>query len=507
MGAPFFTSNDSEIARLEGLYIKERNPPAQITGTFLGVVGIVGQTVRGPVDKAVEITSEARFREVFGGRDRGSGGSLLNHVWLAMLNKKFGKVVVVRAADDAAVAAKSEWDATAGAGGTNIVRIVASSVGAWGGDVKFGIFAATDGVANHWDLKIKYLGTIYHYKNLDTQAGTDNLAAAIGTDDGRIVDVTKLADGRPVNTLGETGADADGYVTLGVGGNNVAAGSDGTIADADYTGTGRCMDKIEYYPGVGVVFVAGRSNAAIKASMKTRAARSSDRLFLICPDSESVSLASAVTDVASYRDQRLVYCFNHAYTLDPETAGEVVTEPHAWMASILSQTDVMIDPGDEDTKKLNAGIIRLYNQGFTREDYISFKNAGIAAMEKDDDGFVFVSSVLTDLTSAKEYITRRREADFILLSLAKFMKNFVKKENTHARRMVQAGTIEAWLEGYKKLGTIVEDYIVDPEKLNTTASRAANIEKLLVRVKLLGHMRHLVLEAEIGTTVTITEVN
>ena len=52
---PMFTTNDSEFTRLEGLYIKETNPPPQITGVFLGVTGITGECVRGPVAKAVEI--------------------------------------------------------------------------------------------------------------------------------------------------------------------------------------------------------------------------------------------------------------------------------------------------------------------------------------------------------------------------------------------------------------------------------------------------------------------
>src|SRR5215213_5835638 len=102
MTAPFFTTNDSEINRLEGLYIKERNPPATISGVFLGTVGVVGDAIRGPVDTAVEITSEARFREVFGGRDQGSGGATVSSLWKAVVNKPFGKLVVVRAAAAAA---------------------------------------------------------------------------------------------------------------------------------------------------------------------------------------------------------------------------------------------------------------------------------------------------------------------------------------------------------------------------------------------------------------------
>ena len=54
---PTFTTNDSEFTRLEGLYVSERNPPAVISGVFLGNVGMAFEAVRGPVDEVVEVTS------------------------------------------------------------------------------------------------------------------------------------------------------------------------------------------------------------------------------------------------------------------------------------------------------------------------------------------------------------------------------------------------------------------------------------------------------------------
>jgi hypothetical protein len=59
----------------------------------------------------------------------------------------------------------------------------------------------------------------------------------------------------------------------------------------------------------------------------------------------------------------------------------------------------------------------------------------------------------------------------------------------------------------KRAERIVEAFSVDTEKLNTTAQRALGVEKILLRVKLLGHMLHLVLETEIGTAVSITELS
>lgn len=113
MPSIFFTTNPAEFTRVEGVYVSERKPPAAIAGVFLGVVCVVGECVRGPVDTMTEITSPARFAEVFGGRDRGSGGSIMGKVWQSMIGKPFGKLLVVRAAASGAVVASQTYSGPA----------------------------------------------------------------------------------------------------------------------------------------------------------------------------------------------------------------------------------------------------------------------------------------------------------------------------------------------------------------------------------------------------------
>lgn len=505
---PVYTSNDSEFTRLEGLYVKERNPPAQIAGVFLGVVGLIGVAVRGPATP-VEIGSEARFLEVYGGRDYGSGGTLINQMWLSLLNKQFGTVVCCRAiASDAVAASFTFEDLYGGTTGTAIIRVDATSKGLWGNDVSILIQDASDGDADHFNLTAKYLGKTQTYKNLDTSAtGNDNLAETLGDDEGNWIVITKLADGRPANTIPSTnGADADGYVNLGetVSGFTSVAGTDGSIADSDFTVTDGPLDQICAYAGIGVVMVAERMSSTLKTALNTKAGAAYDRLFLIGPDSAATTKSSAISEVASYRSDRLIYCFNHPYTLDPETATQVQVRPESWMASILSQTDVDIHPGDEDNKKYTAGISKLTWTTLTREDYIAFKAAGICALESDD-GFGFVSGVTTSLTPGKEEITRRRMTDYLQISIANTLKYSVKKKNTESRRAANGGMVSAFLKDLKRNERIVEDYEVDTEKLNTEAQRALGIEKMLIRVKLISHALYLVLETEIGTGVSVTE--
>lgn len=485
MPAPFFTSNESEIPLLEGLYIKERTPPAAISGANLSEVCVVGTTIRGPVGRAIEVSNEARFEEVFGGRDLTGGvGPIANNVWKTLMNKPFGLVKVVRVAAAAAAAATHTFqDATP----TNIFKLDANGPGVYGNSVSATVqVPSTDGVSGRFDLLVTdEKGKQVRYANLDLTGSNDNSAAVMGTDDGNVVVLTKLASGTPVAATA-----------------SLSGGTDGTVADSDYTATGKGIPVAAAAKSCAVVWVAEYMSAAIKSSILTQSASVNDRIFLVGADNETVSEATAITDVATVRSDRIVYCFNHPYTLDPTTAGEIITRPESWLASILSQVDIDIHPGEEDTKQFTAGITRLYHEEYLRGDYKSLKAAGICALE-DNDGFAFVSGVTTSLTSGKTEITRRRMADFLQLSVANALKSSVKKKNTDKRRRQNAGMVIDYLQGLQDEERVVESYEVDTEKLNTPAGRAAGIERLLMRVRLISHMLELVLETEIGTNVVI----
>lgn len=488
MPAPFFTSNPSEFGRVEGVYIFEKDPPAFIQGVFLGVVAICGETLKGPVDTPVEITSPARFSEVFGGRSYQGQTASVNKVREFMMNKPFGKRVIVRVAAAAAAVAEMDFDASA----TPIINVAASSPGAWGNDLTVAVEDATDGNANHFNLVVNYLGGAVTYANLDTSTGNDNLLDVLGADLANLVVVTKLADGRPDNAAAAALTDT--------------AGADGTIADSDYTATDRGINQIKGYRGVGLCAVADRSTTAIKAAMKVAAEASSDRLFLIWNGSHSETLANVITDAALYRSDRIVYCENSPKTFDFDVAAEVEVPPHSWMASILSQTDVDINPGEEASKEFTAGITALRYQNRTREDYVSAKEAGIASLERDEDGgFLFVSGIVNDLTPGKTQITRRRSADFLQLAAARRLKYFLKKKNTAANRAQLGAEVVAFLSQLRDEGRIVEDFQVDQTSSNTAASRAQGREAVLMRVKLIGHILALILETEIGETVVLRD--
>lgn len=509
----FFTTNPSEFTKLEGLYVAEKDPPGFIRGADLSVVGIGGVTTRGPAGPQ-RITSTARFLEVYGGRDYGSGGALKNEIWAALLNKPLGTLVVSRViAVDAAVASVNFEEGVDGTG-AEVLKVEASSKGAWGANVKAKVVAASDADADHFNLVVSYLGEQVIYENLNIKtAADDNLAEVVGDDIGRFVTLTKLADGRPANSSTVTeGAfvaarDASDFVNLAAIGAayTTTVGSDGTAVAADYN---TVLTGLANTQGVSIVTMAGASvdQNSLNSTIVTQAAASSDRVFVTWSGTHSQAPATEITNLQTditTRSDRIIWCFNSAYTLDPETGLELLRPPNEFMVSVLSQNDVDIHPGARRTADQLAGIKRLADETLTRQDLVDLKADGICTLENLPGLFLFRSGVVTDKTTGKTEITRRRSADFLQLSASDKLREFVKAKNTQENRATMAGLLVGFSQSLRDQGRIIEEFAIDQESVNTPAQRAQGIEKLLWRVRLIGHILHLVLETEIGTGVVI----
>jgi len=514
----FFTTNPAEFTRLEGLYVAERNPPGFIRGADLSAVGIGGVTVRGPTAPQ-QVTSTSRFLEVYGGRDRGNGGALANEIWAALVNKPMGSLWIRRVAAADAVAASLTVETGVDGTGTAVMRIDASSVGAWGGDVKVRIDDASDGDANHFNLRVLYLGTETVYENLNINTATDNnLAEVTGDDIANTITLTKLADGRPASFSTITEADweaKDGgvsavdenYMALGttLTAYTSVAGDDGTLVAADYNSA---LTDLSNTNGIAIVEMAGASvdQNSLHATMVLEAANVTDRVFVTWSGTHGQAVATETADLTTditTRSDRIIWCFNSPYTLDPETGLELARGPHEWMACVLTNNDVDIHPGARQTADQLAGIKRLSSETLTRADLIALRAAGICTLEKLSGLFLFRSGVTTDLTTGKTEITRRRSADFLQLSAADKLREFVKAKNTIEARAQIAGLLVGFSQSLRDQQRVVEQFAIDQESVNTEAQRAQGVEKVLWRVKLIGHILHLVLETEIGTGVVI----
>jgi hypothetical protein len=519
MPAPRFQNND--IFGAPGVYIRELAPTAPVRGQLRNTVAFVGQCVRGPVGRTVEITSYQRFIDVFGGRDRGAGGVIVGHIWRALQAKQFGKLVISRAAAAAATTASFNAETAAGGAGTEVLKVAASSPGVWGQDVRFKVSAATNAVTTSFNLTVRYLGKDTTYQNLSINGTDDNLSLVIKNDDATTVLVTKLAAGRPVNNAISTdGADIDGFVGCGqtVAGYTSVAGTDGTIADTDYTGTGKAMDLVNSVAGVGVCLVAGRSNTAIKTKLFALAAVANERIWLACPNDETVGDAAAITEAGTLREDRLAYVFNHEYIMDPQTGEEIVDEPHAMIASILSQTEPDVHPGVTTNSDYTKGITRMFAQ-LSNGQRDALDAAGITFMTADLDQngnsiFIPGNGVTTDLSNNNRQIDGRRSKDFLVGGLVFRARGDQNQPNTPKRRAARKASYEGWLTGLAADERFVatdddgvpQFSVVNDASVNSQTDIDAGIQKDFVRIKLISKNLILQLRVETGTDVTITEL-
>lgn len=526
MPQPRYQSGLSDAFGAPGTYIKELAVSAPVRGVFRNITGITGEAVRGPVGRYVEINSMQRFVDVYGGRDKGvNGGTAVGLMWLALQNLQFGKLYVVRAAAAAAVTASFDWETTAGGGGTAVLRISATSPGTWGNDVMFKVSAASNGVATSFNLTIQLYGKFYIYENLNINtAADDNLSIVVGADDANPVVLTKLASGRPVNTAaGVDGADTNAYVNLGevVASFTSVAGTDGAIADTDFTGAGKTMEILNNARGVDQWFVAGRSNAAIKTKLLALAAVANNKLVLGCPDSSAVTLATSITEAGTLRDKHLVYAFNHATMVDPVTGGQYTAEPHAILAAIMSQIEPDVHPGVSETSDFTKGIVRLTNE-LSDTDRDSADLAGVTFLNRDLDQsgnqvWLFGNGRTTSLTNNDSQIDGQRSKFFLVAGLAQRMRGDEKKPNTAYNRAARKAAFEAWLTelaagggpgarfvNSDELTKVPLFEVKNDQQVNAPSDWQAGIQRDLVRVQLIPKNLYLQLQIQIGTNVTFT---
>jgi hypothetical protein len=507
MAEPRF-SNSTDFSQLAaGVFITDVSPPAVVQGVSAINSVIVGECVKGPVDRAVQIRSVQQLRSIYGGRDIVTGGAYAGHVFRDLLNKTTpsGFWVVRAAADAAAAATLNLLD-----GATPVVQVDASSVGAWGNGAKVQVTAATDGDPNHFDLIATWRpneaasgGSTQRFTNLDVSAtGNNNLPTRVGTGDEVLITVTKLADGVP-----------DVLVATPLTG-----GTDDTIADTDFTATGRALDVAAGIKRVGQRHVAGRANAVIKGAVATKAGAASEGFWLLGPDDETVTITAALAEVATLaRNTRLLYCWGHTKTLDNETGNLIVQEPMAVKSNNLARQPVHLGTGTIEVGGYNGGIAdwaSAAQSSVADGDYDAMFAAGITALERDaDNGWIWRDQVTTFLQDGTDKFMepRQRQVDFLLQNMAARAKNDINKPNTQLARGLRRTANESFLRGLMGQQLIVapaedgisDGFVYDTESFNDPAQKALGVQKDVVRVRRIPEARIINLVGQIGTTVEI----
>jgi hypothetical protein len=306
-----------------------------------------------------------------------------------------------------------------------------------------------------------------------------------------------------VTVLDATGAPANAAATA------LAGGSDGSIVNTDYEAA---IDKAGVEKAGNVLFL-DEYNATRNGYLKVHAATYENKMVIVCGP-EVQTRAAAIADVANYRDNAGNIIYGWPWVQTSIDGALEYTPPAAWIASIFTQVSPHVALSFTGNTQYLAGIVDLKTKE-SRNGFIALDAAGVCALELDPDvGFLVKNAVCTQiLNSSKRTILRRRMAYFLTDSIAQFLKNYQNAVNSTAKRtevksailtfdttLVQSGIVPGAQD--VKSGSPI---LVDTESLNTDAVVAAGMFKILYKRRIFSSMRYIVLQAEIGESVVVTE--
>lgn len=471
-----FRSNDpTTFDDIDGIIIDESAPPSSIAGVSTNVGILVGQFQRGPSELSLPLGSIGEFNEVYG-KSAFSGNKQLK-------NKKFGQLRIIRVV--AAAAAKATLTLS------SKIKFDAKFVGVYGNGITVTVTAGTNSGSKYTiaDTNPNAVLPVEVYDDLLITA--INASTFAGS---QLVDVTVLLT---------TGEPAPAVATA------LAAGADGTVSDTDYQ---TAIDKAGVEKAGNVLFL-DVYNTIRNGYLKSHAATYQNKM-VICCGPEVQNRAAAITDAALNRDSdgNIIYAWPWVQTVI-DGALEY-TPPASWIASIFTQTSPHIALSFTANTQFLSGIVDLKTKE-SRNGFIALDAAGVCSLELDPDiGFLVKNAVTTQIVNtSKKTILRRRMAYFLTDSIAGFLKNYQNGVNSTAKRTEVKSAILTFDTGLVNSGILPgandvkggAPLLVDTESLNTNAVVAAGMFKILYKRRIFSSMRYIVLQAEIGESVVVTD--
>lgn len=476
----FRSTNPQDFDDVDGIIINESAPSPNIQGVNSNLCLLVGAFQRGPLT-IQDVGSIGELHEMYGKSDF-SGN-------VALKNKKFGRLRVLRAAAAAAAKATKAFQSST----TDRITFTAKYVGAYGNSITVTIASGTVS-GKKYTIHDGNTGAVLADEVYDNVAITDITSATFAAS--KLVDVT-------VNSTAAEPSNASATA--------LATGADGSIADSDYD---TAIDKCAVERACNILFL-DVYNDTRNGYLKQHAADTTDKMVILA-GAEGDSVSTAVTDVADYRDTdgRIIYAYPWVETSIDSVL--TMTSPASWLASIMSQIAANVDPAYAKNVQYMAGATGLKLQ-LTRANYISLKEAGICAFEYDGDlgGYKPKSGVVTQISdSSKVMIFRRRMADFLTDSCALFLKNYQNAPNTRDNRDAVNAALRGFVKSLEDSKMLPSDSevtsgkakLIDTESLNTDSSIAAGFFKILWKQRIFSSMRYIVIQAEIGESVVVTNV-
>jgi len=268
-------------------------------------------------------------------------------------------------------------------------------------------------------------------------------------------------------------------------------------------------------------------SAAVVAAMRQNAIDASDegnygRIYYTAPLT-GTSLADALTDVATVRRDRVIYCWpgwkiRVSEIQEVGAAGGIgfsddgiidigADGPRAYIDSVLNPEE----NGCQDTGLLTFLVdIETTAEELNKAVYEALKAAGICGAKIDERGtFIYQSDVTTELTPGRTTGKRRKFADFAQDSLAFISMPYKGKLATDDRRDGLEGDYDSFLSGLKSANNPQNQRIVDYQITDVSANNpdllADGILSYEVRIQQLPTIDAIVIDTQIGEGVLIVD--
>lgn len=290
---------------------------------------------------------------------------------------------------------------------------------------------------------------------------------------------------------------------------------------------------------------AARTSTAIRSALLANAAAASSistgRRALTRPPIGTLpatAISSGDPGVGFNRGDRNFYCYPHFEQNIPELAeldpAATISGPNillgadAAVSVLLSMLPPENNPGQSTQEFQSGGLlqfIRKLEDGltgaglptkFVLTNYVAFKAAGIAALRRDPRIAEWViqsgvTSVDPAVFPALAPMKRRNMADTLQDSMATIALKYNKKPNTIDRYDMLIGDLVDYLELMLSPNNTpaqrIAAYSIDSKSGNTALLQGTGIRVVIVRVQLLDSLDDIVLQTEIGESVTITATN
>lgn len=419
------------------------------------------------------------------------------------------KIVRVLASD--AVKATINMQKT---GPLDCVAATAKYFGSGGNGITCVVAAASNGVANSFDLTVTKTNattgkdTVEKYINVDSTQAAGTYWTNLTANSVLLGPLVKSASGRPAN----------GTYTL-------ASGSDGSaLVASDWLGTPGSPDKglslCEVDPDISFIFhcgVASGIEATVNAGMAAHKTLMNDRRLMLLHSATTTETASAAKTASALNQAEGVFYVNGwGNTIDEDATSDSSPKIAIPLSAVLAGFCSMIQPHlspaikDPSFTEYFAPIKGLTVGPFTKATLADLESNGVIAFEKNGDGrFSPYCAIATD-QATQLFVTRMRR--YIMFSLDAALESYRNAPNADSvqddERTIVSSFIEQLEANGKKdvlyLPSVKAAELLPEESANTATSEADGDYYLPMQIQLFNEQKRLILKGRIGTSPLVT---